>query len=350
MKKSVLIILTSAICVIVLVCTAVCAFFITRALLPKTPVEIDNNKNDKNDDNSPLTVKTLALNLTSVTATTTASTQEKLLTVTPTPSTADIEIDWSVAFKNPSSTWASGKNVSNYVDLSPVVGKPQAKIKALAAFSEPVIITAALKADNSIKATCLCDYRIAIQGFDLVFANESVYNNFSITTNGLAGVSNISAGTSLYSSFTNITYGDGTLMPSASPTVTKVQLVVDGNKLYTYLNLLFAGETLPDLASITLSRSGTYDLHTFVNGYIYKNLNSLYTLFNTICSEISEDEESDLKQIAQKINNDLKAHKDSSGKYVAKSINGLSLKYTLSDSTTLSVPVRYVYNPNLSVT
>ena len=350
MKKSVLIILTSAICVIVSVCTAVCAFFITRALLPKTPVEIDNNQNDENDDNSPLTVKTLALNLTSVTATTAASTQEKLLTVTPTPSTANIEIDWSVAFKNPSSTWASGKNVSNYVDLSPVVGKPQAKIKPLAAFSEPVIVTAALKSDSSIKATCLCDYRKAITGFDLVLGNGTVYNSFMIASSGLASVSNLAAGGKLYSSLKNTTYGDGTLVPSSSPTVTKVQLVVDGSKLYNYLNLQFAGESLPDLAGITLSRSGTYDLHTFNNGYIYKNLNSLYTLFTLICSEVTEDEESDLKRIAVKINDYLKGFKDTSGNYVAKAINGLSLKYTLSDSTTLSVPVRYVYNPNLSVT
>lgn len=55
-----------------------------------------------------------------------------------TPATASIqEVDWSVEFVNPSSTWASGKTATDYVSITPTEdGSTSAEVKCLQAFGE----------------------------------------------------------------------------------------------------------------------------------------------------------------------------------------------------------------------
>ena len=82
-------------------------------------------------------------------------------------------IDWSIAWKDPSSEWATGKVVTDYVTVTPTSdGALTAKVKKVAGqglyaggFGEQIIITAASRVRPELKATatvdCLKSYRLA---------------------------------------------------------------------------------------------------------------------------------------------------------------------------------------------
>ena len=82
------------------------------------------------------------------------------LTAMITPSDADNKgVDWSVAFVNPSSAWASGKTVTEYVTITPQSdGSLTATVTCLKAFGEQVKITVISRDYSEIKADCTVDY------------------------------------------------------------------------------------------------------------------------------------------------------------------------------------------------
>ena len=68
-------------------------------------------------------------------------------------------VDWSVAFVNPSSSWASGKNVADYITVTPVSdGALIATVNCLKAFGEQIKITVTSRANPLAKAECTLDY------------------------------------------------------------------------------------------------------------------------------------------------------------------------------------------------
>lgn len=82
------------------------------------------------------------------------------LTATITPATADNKnVDWSVAWANASSSWASGKTVTDYVTVTPSSpGSLTATVECKQAFGEQVIVTCTSQQNADIKATCTVDY------------------------------------------------------------------------------------------------------------------------------------------------------------------------------------------------
>lgn len=84
----------------------------------------------------------------------------KTLTAKITPDDAvNKEVDWSVAWKNPSSSWASGKTVTEYVTVSPTSdGALTATATCNQAFGEQILVTVAVRNAQGIKATCTVDY------------------------------------------------------------------------------------------------------------------------------------------------------------------------------------------------
>lgn len=82
------------------------------------------------------------------------------ITATVAPSNATNKaLDWSVAFKNPSSEWATGKTVTDYVTITPTTdGAVTATVECKQAFGEPVVVTATSRANPDISATATCDY------------------------------------------------------------------------------------------------------------------------------------------------------------------------------------------------
>ena len=82
------------------------------------------------------------------------------LTATISPETADNKaVDWSVAFANQSSSWAEGKNVTDYVTVMPSSdGALTATVNCLKAFGEQIIITVTSRANPRATAECTLDY------------------------------------------------------------------------------------------------------------------------------------------------------------------------------------------------
>lgn len=82
------------------------------------------------------------------------------LTATIEPSDATNKaVTYSAAWKNANSTWAKGKNVSDYVTVQQEnEGSLKATVSCLKAFGEQVIITCTVDDNIDLKATCTVDY------------------------------------------------------------------------------------------------------------------------------------------------------------------------------------------------
>lgn len=92
----------------------------------------------------------------------------KTITATVNPDSSTSSISWNLAFANPSSTWATGKNISDYVEL----GYPNAEdtrvvtLTCKQAFGEQMILTATANMDSTKSATCTIDYYKRIVGYN----------------------------------------------------------------------------------------------------------------------------------------------------------------------------------------
>lgn len=96
------------------------------------------------------------------------------LTATITPSdAANKKVDWTVAFKNGSSTWASGKTVTDYVTVTPTSdGSLTARVECKAAFGSQIVVTVTSRENRSASATCTADYQQRFLGHGFWFGNE----------------------------------------------------------------------------------------------------------------------------------------------------------------------------------
>ncbi len=121
------------------------------------------------------------------------------LTATVTPNDAvNKAVDWSVAFENPESEWASGKNAADYVKVTPTSdGALTATATCLQAFGERIIITAQVRdGSDDLKATCIANYVEKFLGRDFKFAShangyEQYDYGWSFTPNNLNPVIDI---------------------------------------------------------------------------------------------------------------------------------------------------------------
>ena len=135
------------------------------------------------------------------------------LTATITPSNATIQdVSWSCAFENPSSSWANGENVADYVSL-PNTYSLKNSFSVLQAFSEPVIITVKSVSNPSVSATCKVDYVKRVT--NVAFTTRT--GETSLTVNPLDGEDNALK--------VEVTYSGGTV----EPTITYSMKTVTGD-------------------------------------------------------------------------------------------------------------------------
>lgn len=79
---------------------------------------------------------------------------------------ANQNVDWSVSFVNPSSSWASGKTITDYVTVTPTSdGALTATVQCLKAFGEQIKITVTSRANEYATAECTVDYARRITDF-----------------------------------------------------------------------------------------------------------------------------------------------------------------------------------------
>lgn len=83
-----------------------------------------------------------------------------MLTATIEPENASNKaVDWSVEFVDPSSSWASGKSVTDYVTVTPTSdGALTATVANLGAFGEQIKVTVTSRDNPEAKAECTVDY------------------------------------------------------------------------------------------------------------------------------------------------------------------------------------------------
>ena len=98
----------------------------------------------------------------------------KSVTITATPTPADAAqygVKWEVSWKNPSSSWASGKNVSSYVTFNTSESTSKITIALKAAFGEQIIVKATSLDNPEVSATCTIDYAQRVTGINLSIGN-----------------------------------------------------------------------------------------------------------------------------------------------------------------------------------
>ena len=92
---------------------------------------------------------------------------ESAYTLTATIEPADAvnkTVDWTVAFVNPSSAWASGKTVADYVTVTPESdGALTATVENLGAFGEQIKVTVTSRDNPEAFAECTVDYAKRIE-------------------------------------------------------------------------------------------------------------------------------------------------------------------------------------------
>ncbi len=101
------------------------------------------------------------------------------ITATVTPSNAtDKSLDWSVAWANASSSWATGKTVTDYFTVTPSSdGATTANWQCLKGFSEPIVVTATSRSNPDVSGTVNVDYVKRVTSLTAAFsATELKWN------------------------------------------------------------------------------------------------------------------------------------------------------------------------------
>ena len=99
-------------------------------------------------------------------------------TVSPDNSADNTGLDWSMAFKNPSSAWATGKTLADYMTLTPsgtdAAGSKTVSVKCLKPFGEQIVLTATSQDNPEVTASCTADFAQRIESAALKFGDLNV--------------------------------------------------------------------------------------------------------------------------------------------------------------------------------
>lgn len=102
-------------------------------------------------------------------------------------------VDWAVSFVNPSSAWATGKTVTDYVTVTPTAdGALTANVECLQAFGEQIKVKVTSRNNAEATATCLVDYAERVAGYTLTLTNGGVTISSSDPEYTVTGNSSVS--------------------------------------------------------------------------------------------------------------------------------------------------------------
>lgn len=104
-----------------------------------------------------------------------------LLTATITPANATNKaVDWTIAFVNAESEWATGKTVTDYVTVTPTAdGALTANVECLQAFGEQVRVTVTSRDNTSVKANATVDYTEKLSAVKATFGSTVLSNGMT---------------------------------------------------------------------------------------------------------------------------------------------------------------------------
>lgn len=203
-----------------IVCASVlCAIFVLGVILAvifginNLPNEMNIPNNNVEDLDNPVIVDVQnehGISLCVDDATTASDgTTSQSVNATVTPSYADATLQWNLAFKNPSSTWAKGKSVDSYMTIDVSNDTSCCTVKCDEAFGEQIILTAISLVNPSVSASCSIDYEKRIKDFSVEIKEK---------TAGLVSAISFSDDELQYTFTPILTLGVGTIDPT--PTYT----------------------------------------------------------------------------------------------------------------------------------
>lgn len=195
-------------------------------------------------------------------------TQRFTATITPADATNQ-KVNWSVAFKNAGSEWANGKNISDYVTVTPTSdGSLYADVTCKAAFGEQIILTVTSRDNAEAKATATVDYRKKVIACEIKLnGSDSDVVDFSL------------AGTSYNITATPV-MSVGTLGNEQSVSISGRRNAEWYNGVHPTLTL-HQDKNLSDDFDFT-SNSFTTDINFAANMLKVNNYNNLITKFKNI--------------------------------------------------------------------
>lgn len=98
---------------------------------------------------------------------------------------ANRKVDWSVSFSNASSTWASGKKVTDYVTVTPSSeGALTAVVQNVAAFGEQIVVKTVSRDNAEAYATLNVEYLQRTTGYTLTLDGKT-YSTTGTKTNSV---------------------------------------------------------------------------------------------------------------------------------------------------------------------
>lgn len=96
-------------------------------------------------------------------------------TLKPVTATAGSGVDWSVSFVDVEDDWVNGKNVTDYVTVTPISdGSTTATVKCLNDFGAQIKIECISRDYSDIKAECVVDFRKKIEDITYSFKYDGV--------------------------------------------------------------------------------------------------------------------------------------------------------------------------------
>ena len=103
------------------------------------------------------------------------------LTATITPDNATNKaVDWTIAFVNPASAWATGKTVTDYVTVTPTAdGALTANVECLQAFGEQVRVTVTSRDNTNATANAVVDYTEKLSAVQATFGSTVLSNGMT---------------------------------------------------------------------------------------------------------------------------------------------------------------------------
>ena len=185
--------------------------------------DLNVSKDMSSDDIVVSATEENGIMLTSGVATTSADgTTTKTLTATVTPSESSrLGYTWSIAFKNPSSTWANGKAVTDYVTVTQdSSNKLKATVTYKKRFSEQILVSISCDIKPEVNAKATVDCYKELTGIDLSFTAS---NAVSVSCNGIndgyyqeEGYTEGYFTSAIYGYTEEFTFGEGTIEGNVS--------------------------------------------------------------------------------------------------------------------------------------
>lgn len=121
---------------------------------------------------SETTAQNMKLSMTKLSALSASQSGGIALTANVMPETAGNKtVLWSAEWKNPSSSWANGKDVGDYVTMSAETSESgeSINVSCVKDFGEQIIIKAISESDEAVYATCTADYCQKIKALNYTF-------------------------------------------------------------------------------------------------------------------------------------------------------------------------------------